>query len=96
MREGFKKVASQHDQMVAFYKRAIDLGDIADGEAIPTRAEMRDRWRCADSLIGRARKTLADDGYIRSEQGRASYAIGPVQRRLAAVQPPADAGSAAA
>lgn len=73
-------------QMIAYYKRVIDLGQIADGEEIHSRVEMAVQWNVSDGTVKLVRQALTSEGYIRGENGRATYAIGPVQRRLAAEQ----------
>lgn len=78
-----RRVASAHDQIVAYYKRAIDSGDLPHGSEMPSRREMVKRCGAADGTVSHARRTLTADGYMYGEAGRAAYVIGPEHRTSA-------------
>lgn len=62
-----------HAQLAALIRARIDARELRPGQAIPSEADLMDRYRVSRGTVRRAIRTLVEEGYLATRKGSGTF-----------------------
>jgi DNA-binding GntR family transcriptional regulator len=66
---------ARYKQVAAFFRSAVQAGDLKSGDALPTEAQLSDYMGVSVDTIRAALQLLRDDGVVVTSQGIGSFIV---------------------
>ncbi len=66
---------ARYKQVAAFFRSAVQSGDLKSGDALPTEAQLSDYMGVSVDTIRAALQLLRDDGVVVTSQGIGSFIV---------------------